>query len=382
MKNLLPISLFTLLVAHASAQSTLIAMDSQQNIYTVNPANASKVSMGNIPAMGAHIAALAYDPYSNTLFGASTDADALYKVDVVSGTKTLIGAFSDPGVLMHSMAFNTSNGKLYGVSSFADNRLYEINPTTATVTPIGISNFGSYALIGYKPTTNQMFRTGGSPANLFQVSVVTGTTAFVGPTGATTTASEMSFNPDNQTMYLMDNFPARLMTLNLATGAATLVGPLNEESMLSMAFIPGRNYIRGTIDLSDVVSNPTFPRSIRVEVTISGNTYYTNAQVYGSGRYTIAIPQGTTGLVRLHADGSSFLSKTQSVILNGGDATSNFVLTNGDPDLSGEVDAADIDLVISQFGTTDQGDYDVDMSGEVDAADIDIVIANFGQTNQ
>ncbi len=53
----------------------------------------------------------------------------------------------------------------------------------------------------------------------------------------------------------------------------------------------------------------------------------------------------------------------------------------GDVDGSGEVDAADIDLVIAQFGATTPGiPEDVDGSGEVDAADIDIVIANFGRT--
>ncbi len=53
----------------------------------------------------------------------------------------------------------------------------------------------------------------------------------------------------------------------------------------------------------------------------------------------------------------------------------------GDVDGSQEVDAADIDNVIAQFGSTTPGiPEDVDGSGEVDAADIDIVIANFGRT--
>ncbi len=60
----------------------------------------------------------------------------------------------------------------------------------------------------------------------------------------------------------------------------------------------------------------------------------------------------------------------------------NFNLTNGDVDGSGEVDAADIDEVIADFGQTSAWVLsDVDGSGEVDAADIDIAIANFGATN-
>lgn len=49
----------------------------------------------------------------------------------------------------------------------------------------------------------------------------------------------------------------------------------------------------------------------------------------------------------------------------------------GDVDNSNEIDAADIDLVIANFGDTNIN-FDVDGSGEIDAADIDIVISNFG----
>ncbi len=52
-------------------------------------------------------------------------------------------------------------------------------------------------------------------------------------------------------------------------------------------------------------------------------------------------------------------------------------LINGDSDGSGEIDAADIDLGISLFGSN-SANADLDGSGEVDAADLDIIIANFG----
>lgn len=52
----------------------------------------------------------------------------------------------------------------------------------------------------------------------------------------------------------------------------------------------------------------------------------------------------------------------------------------GDADMSGEVDAADIDYVISMFGGADP-EADIDGSLEVDAADIDQVIAAFGRTH-
>ncbi len=69
---------------------------------------------------------------------------------------------------------------------------------------------------------------------------------------------------------------------------------------------------------------------------------------------------------------------------NSGVLSFSFSLTNGDADGSGEVDAADIDFIISRFGGTSlpMPDLyaDLDGSGEVDAADIDVAIANFGAT--
>ena len=81
-------------------------------------------------------------------------------------------------------------------------------------------------------------------------------------------------------------------------------------------------------------------------------------------------------MVRLYDGGPTFVES--------GDVDQ---MTNGDPDYSGEVDAADIDLVIAHFGETPassgwNADIDVDGSDEVDAADIDIVIANFGSIDQ
>ena len=82
-------------------------------------------------------------------------------------------------------------------------------------------------------------------------------------------------------------------------------------------------------------------------------------------------------------DGSSFLRRVVAINLTGSNQSLGVVtLTNGDADLSGEVDAADIDLVIADFGSTAVGNSDVDVSGEVDAADIDIVIASFGSVDE
>ena len=89
------------------------------------------------------------------------------------------------------------------------------------------------------------------------------------------------------------------------------------------------------------------------------------------------------GLYDVYADRSQFVRrKVGNISITPlGTSIANFVLPNGDPDNSGEVDALDIDYVIANFGQVVPNiavNADIDGSGEVDAVDIDIVIASFG----
>ncbi len=75
------------------------------------------------------------------------------------------------------------------------------------------------------------------------------------------------------------------------------------------------------------------------------------------------------------------MRRTLPITVTNSGASVLFNLINGDADLSGEVDAADIDVIIADFGSSAGGNTDLNGSGEVDAADIDIAIANFGQVD-
>jgi hypothetical protein len=91
----------------------------------------------------------------------------------------------------------------------------------------------------------------------------------------------------------------------------------------------------------------------------------------------------TPGTYDIACRGSHWLrGKRASVVIGASGATGvNFTLFNGDADASGEVDAADIDAVIADFGGNGMM-TDLDGSTEVDAADIDIAIANFGRSDE
>ena len=126
-------------------------------------------------------------------------------------------------------------------------------------------------------------------------------------------------------------------------------------------------------------------RTINYTLTL-GSTTIASGPILATNSYTpfvVSTNRSHSGSASLTLDGASFLRKSVTVVLTGTNQTLGQIdLQNGDVDMSGEVDAADIDEVILQFGQLSTVQPDVDASGEVDAADIDIVIANFGALDQ
>ncbi len=142
--------------------------------------------------------------------------------------------------------------------------------------------------------------------------------------------------------------------------------------------------LTGTLNLADTSATFAFGRNIGYVVkqgatTIASGSVLANA---ASSGFSISVPSSATGAATIEWDGSSFLMRKTNINLTGSNlAVGSVSVQNGDVDNSGEVDAADIDEVIADFGITTNDPSDVDVSGEVDAADIDIVIANFGGVN-
>ena len=149
--------------------------------------------------------------------------------------------------------------------------------------------------------------------------------------------------------------------------------------------------ITGTLTFLDQVDSSRLPKTATMQVyDASGvNLLSTQTVALGIGQtYKIGDPNPATGgsYVVRYVQNNTWLSKRSGVIdtTSNPSTVANLVLTNGDPDMSQEVDAADIDLVIANFGmmNVDGLGGDVDLSNEVDAADIDLVIANFGSVGQ
>ncbi len=142
--------------------------------------------------------------------------------------------------------------------------------------------------------------------------------------------------------------------------------------------------LNGTLVLSGSVSSFAVPRAISYTVTQGSSTIGsgTISASASSSAFSLSVFSSVAGPAEVVFDSSSWLKRRVAVTLTGSSVSVGAVsLANGDVDGSGEVDAADIDAVIADFGSTASLDTDVDVSGEVDAADIDLVIASFGSVD-
>ncbi len=146
---------------------------------------------------------------------------------------------------------------------------------------------------------------------------------------------------------------------------------------------------RYSLFLSDVVADSASLIPVTVTVRQGTTTVHSATTVSPPfGIFRPEIPLSVTGPVQIEFDTPTHLKKTVNATMPPTNPNGGFItMKNGDADGSGEVDAADIDLVISKFGTTiSQTTYnpnaDLDKTGEVDASDIDVAIANFGSVDQ
>lgn len=148
-------------------------------------------------------------------------------------------------------------------------------------------------------------------------------------------------------------------------GYAVPIGQNNRHAVI-WKLTPDQN-ITLTVNLLDTVAIFAGPRVINYEIVKAGNTIASgSSQVFQSGfSLTVPIPITQLGAATITLDGSSFLRRKVAFTLTGSNQGLGTILVkNGDADLSGEVDAADIDLVVAEFGSQAIGNTDVDVSGE------------------
>ncbi len=295
-------------------------------------------------------------------------------------------------------AFNLSGSVIdltrFSVNVTASNAAFTINggPIDVWVTE---DNTTSFAQSGMDIFFDVNFLPGGLGNQLAPVTQI-GTFEFnpLLPTG-TLYQVDMTTIPSALEAYLLGRINSDLpIRLVFTAGNDSLNGTFagytnfnNQGPTIEIdAVVGGANQtLSGTLNLNDTVFGGAYTRTITGTVKQGATTIGTitvNSINASSVAFSGDIPASATGAATIEWDGGSFLLRKTNITLTGSNlAVGTVSMQNGDVDNSGEVDAADIDEVIANFGSGADINSDVDVSGEVDAADIDIVIANFGGTD-
>jgi DNA-binding beta-propeller fold protein YncE len=222
----------------AAAQTPhIIAVESNRNLYEVNPATGVATPIGVVSSNAGTTGGLAIGA-SNTVYLSSTSLDSLFTLDLGTGAATLVGAYGDSAIVMHGIEYVPATDTLYGVSSH-NNGLYEINKTTGAATLIGTSGLTSFSNIGWNSTTGVMYLTNSGADSFYTVDLATGATTLIGPLGTSTNPNGLAFDPDTGTLYMVDNSTDSFYSIDMGTGAATLIGATGMSNALGLAWLDG-----------------------------------------------------------------------------------------------------------------------------------------------
>jgi hypothetical protein len=123
-----------------------------ENLYTVDPATGAATLVGSHGGGLSFMIGIAYNDYTDILYGVDLETDALYTIDTNTGLATLIGPLGIYINYGQDLAFDRNTGQLflagYNYGSDYGPRLYWINQSTGEALKIG--NFPvDYQMVGF-----------------------------------------------------------------------------------------------------------------------------------------------------------------------------------------------------------------------------------------
>jgi len=123
-----------------------------ENLYTVDPATGAATLVGSHGGGLSFMIGIAYNDYTDILYGVDLETDALYTIDTNTGLATLIGPLGIYINYGQDLAFDRNTGQLflagYNYGSDYGPRLYWINCSTGEALKIG--NFPvDYQMVGF-----------------------------------------------------------------------------------------------------------------------------------------------------------------------------------------------------------------------------------------
>lgn len=118
---------------------------------------------------------LAYNESNGVLYGSS--GDALYRVDLNTGNRSLVGAFNATNRL-GAMDYDAGIGRLIGVDAFA--QTYYVDLASGNATLVGPTHVDGIDDLWYDAASGQMFGVANGPVRLFTLDSGTGGATVLG----------------------------------------------------------------------------------------------------------------------------------------------------------------------------------------------------------
>ena len=141
-----------------------------------------------------------------------TSSDQVGTIDLTTGQFSEVG---NMGVQLSGLGVGPG-GALYGGVE-GGNTLYQVNPVTGSVSPVGS---GSFNYLNFGSTTNGLYALDTSD-NLYSINPTNGQSTLIGSTGLSGPVGGLSTNSGTLYYETSNDF---LYSLNLTTGSPTLIG--------------------------------------------------------------------------------------------------------------------------------------------------------------
>ena len=142
-------------------------------------------------------------------------------INLNSGEVDVVGRL---GVQLHDIAFH-DDGRLFGVDP---NGLYEVDPMTASTTPIGGNGFAGTLMNALVFSTEGILYAAGRDSTLYTIEPETGTASSVGHIGFDS-AGDLAFDGSGQ-LYLSSTRDT-LVQVDSETGVGTEIGPFGFDGI-------------------------------------------------------------------------------------------------------------------------------------------------------
>lgn len=151
----------------------------------IDPATGAATVVNTLQGSSRSAAGLAYDPYSDRLYGITQVGGRLLLIDLTTAAVTPVG--SPGGNNVGALEFDTHTRTIYGIDdSSSGSRLIRVHPQTGAQTVVGLlgANIFDCNGLAYNPADRQLYTINASTEQLLRINPVTGQATVIGATAS------------------------------------------------------------------------------------------------------------------------------------------------------------------------------------------------------